>query len=79
VSPIFAATAGYRRSKRQYFFRAFHAGDKDGSVCRADSVSGSPALVPAAIEAVKQWKYQPYLMGGEQIEVETSVAISFRL
>jgi TonB family protein len=53
--------------------------DKDGKVYTADSVSGPPSLVPASIEAVKQWKYQPYLIGGEPIEVETTVEISFAL
>ena len=51
--------------------------DKDGNVYKADGVSGSPALVPAAIEAVRQWKYQPYLINGNWVEVETTVEISF--
>ena len=51
--------------------------DKGGSVYKTDIVSGPPALVPAAIGAVKKWKYQPFLMGGEGIEVETTVEISF--
>jgi len=53
--------------------------DKGGSVYKADNLSGPPVLVPAAIEAVKQWKYQPYLMGGEPTEVETTAEVSFRL
>ena len=40
-------------------------------------MSGTPVLVPAAVEAVKQWKYQPLLIGGEAIEVETTVEIGF--
>jgi periplasmic protein TonB len=51
--------------------------DKNGGVLNANYVSGPPLLVPAAIEAVKQWKYQQYLIGGEAIEVETMVEISF--
>jgi TonB family protein len=52
--------------------------DKSGGVSNADYESGRPDLAPAAIEAVKQWKYQPYLLnGGEAIEVETTVEISF--
>jgi len=53
--------------------------DKGGSVYKTDIVSGTPVLVPAAVEAVKQWKYQPLLIGGEAIEVETTVEISFTL
>lgn len=53
--------------------------DKGGSVYKAEYVSGPPMLVPAAIEAVKQWKYQPYLIGGEPVEVETTAEIRFTL
>src|SRR6202167_506223 len=53
--------------------------DKNGGVLNVDYVSGPLAQVPAAIEAVKQWKYQPYLLNGEAIEVESTVEISFTL
>jgi len=51
--------------------------DKDGSVYKAEGVSGPPELVPAAVEAVKQWKYQPYVLNGEAVEVETTAEITF--
>ena len=51
--------------------------DKKGGVLDADYVSGPMGLGSAAIEAVKQWKYQPYLLNGEPVEVETTVEISF--
>jgi TonB family protein len=51
--------------------------DKNGGVLNADYVSGPPVLVAAAIEAIKQWKYQPYLLNGVLVEVETTVEISF--
>jgi TonB family protein len=53
--------------------------DKDGNVFQAEKVSGADLLVPAAIEAVKQWKYKPYLLNWEPwepIEVSTTVEIS---
>jgi TonB family protein len=53
--------------------------DKGGNVYKVKNVSGPPVLVPAAIEAVKQWKYQPYLLNGEATEVESTVEISFTL
>jgi TonB family protein len=53
--------------------------DKGGSVYKADNVSGPSSLAPAAIEAVKQWKYQRYVMGGVPVEVVTTVEISFTL
>ena len=51
--------------------------DKGGNVYKVENLSGPPVLVPAAIEAVKQWKYQPYLLNGEAIEVESTVEIGF--
>jgi protein TonB len=36
-------------------------------------------LVPAAMDAVKQWKYKPYLLQGTPVEVETLVQINFML
>ena len=46
---------------------------KDGNVLNARKVSGPDNLVPAAVEAVRKWKYRPYLLNGEPIEVDTTV------
>lgn len=48
---------------------------KDGSVVEAVKVTGPDELGPLAVEAVKQWKYRPYLLNGEPVGVETSVEI----
>jgi TonB family protein len=53
--------------------------DKDGNVYNAEKVSGPDALVPAASAAVKQWKYQPYVLNGTSAEVETTVDLRFPL
>jgi len=53
--------------------------DKEGKVQRLQVVSGHPLLVPAAIEAVKQWRYKPYLVSGQPVEVETTVTVTFRV
>lgn len=52
---------------------------KSGDIGTVRLVSGHPVLAPAAIEAVKQWKYQPYLSNGEPVEVTTDVQINFSL
>jgi protein TonB len=52
---------------------------KDGSIENLRLVSGHPMLAPAAIEAVKQWKYKPYFLNGEPVEVETQVTVIFSL
>ena len=52
---------------------------KDGSIQNLQLISGHPMLAPAAIEAVKQWKYKPYLLNGEPVEVDTQVQVNFTL
>ena len=45
--------------------------DQAGNVANIQFVSGHLSLAPPAIEAVKQWKYKPYLLNGTPVEVET--------
>jgi len=52
---------------------------KDGSIQNLHVISGHPMLVPSAIEAVKQWKYRPYILNGEPVEVETTITVNFTL
>jgi TonB family protein len=52
---------------------------KDGSVETATSVSGDPQLAPAAIQAVKKWKFRPFTAKGQPLEVETQVTVPFVL
>jgi TonB family protein len=53
--------------------------DKEGNVSNIQLISGHPILAPAAIDAVKQWKYRPYLLNGAPVEVETQVQVNFTL
>jgi len=52
---------------------------KEGTIQNLQLISGHPMLAPAAIEAVKQWKYRPYLLNGEPVEVDTQVQVNFTL
>jgi protein TonB len=52
---------------------------KDGSIQNLHLISGHPMLAPSAIEAVKQWKYKPYILNGEPVEVETTITVNFTL
>jgi protein TonB len=52
---------------------------KDGTIQNLQLISGHPMLAPAAIEAVKQWRYKPYLLNGEPVAVETQVDVNFSL
>ncbi len=52
---------------------------KDGAVRNLVVASGHPLLVPAAMDAVKQWVYQPTLFNGEPVEVMTQIDVNFAL
>ncbi len=52
---------------------------KDGTIQNLQLISGHPMLAPAAIEAVRQWRYKPYLLNGEPVAVDTQVIVNFNL
>ena len=52
---------------------------KSGDVENVQLYRGHPMLATAAIDAVKQWKYKPYLLNGQAVEVETRVTVNFTL
>jgi TonB family protein len=52
---------------------------KDGRITKVQPVSGPPLLRQAAIDAVRQWVYQPTLLNGQPVEVVTQVDVSFNL
>jgi periplasmic protein TonB len=51
----------------------------NGEIENLQLVSGHPMLVPAALAAVKQWRYKPYLLNGQPVEVETTITVIFAL
>ena len=53
--------------------------DKDGTVGNLHVISGPMELIPSAMKAVEQWRYQPYLINNEPVEVETQVQVIFQL
>ena len=52
---------------------------KDGTISDLQLVSGHPMLAQAALDAVKKWKYRPYLKDGQAVEVETTITVNFAL
>ena len=52
---------------------------KDGKVQNLQVVSGHPMLIKAAIDAVTQWRYGPYSLNGEPVEVDTQINVNFTL
>jgi len=53
--------------------------DEHGNVVQARAVSGHPVLIPAALSAVLQWKYEPTLLNGTPVAVEMEVTVHFSL
>jgi periplasmic protein TonB len=53
--------------------------DKDGSVVEVQYVSGPPLLMRSAMDAVKQWRYQPTTLNGEAVQVDTTISVVFTL
>jgi len=52
---------------------------KTGTITAVKVISGEQLLTKAAVDAVKQWKYKPYLLNGEPVEIQTQVTINFKL
>jgi protein TonB len=77
VQPVYPPLARQARIQGQVLLRAQIS--KDGSIENLQLISGHPMLVQSALDAVKQWKYKPYLLNGEPVEVDTEVQVNFTL
>jgi TonB family protein len=77
VAPIYPPLARQARIQAPVVLKVLIS--KSGDVEKVQLVSGHPMLAPAAIEAVKQWKYKPYLVNGDPVEVATTVTVNFTL
>jgi len=77
VAPQYPPEAGRARVEGTVVLMAVIG--KDGSVQDVRVESGLPLLAQAAIDAVKQWRYRPYLLNGEPVEVDSRITINFTL
>ena len=76
VEPVYPRIAVLTGVQGQVKLHAIIA--RDGSVQSLNAISGHPLLVRAALEAVEQWRYRPYVLNGEAVEVETFITVNFR-
>jgi protein TonB len=53
--------------------------DDEGNVGRVELISGNPMLAPAAMDAVLEWTYRPFVLNGVAVPVETTVQVQFAL
>jgi len=77
VAPKYPPEAGRARIEGTVVLMAVIG--KDGTVRDVRVESGLPLLAQAAIEAVKQWRYRPYLLNGEPVEIDSQITINFNL
>ncbi len=77
VKPNYPPLARQARIQGSVVLQAVIA--KDGTIQNLRLVGGHPMLAPSAIEAVKQWRYKPYFLNGEPVEVETQITVNFTL
>jgi periplasmic protein TonB len=52
---------------------------KDGNITAVKLISGDSILARAAIDAVKQWKYKPYYLDDQPVEIQTQITVKFKL
>jgi TonB family protein len=52
---------------------------KKGDISAVKILSGDPGLARAAADAVKQWKYKPYMLDGSPVEIQTQITVNFKL
>jgi len=77
AQPIYPPLARSARIQGQVFLRAIIS--RTGTIENLQAISGHPMLIPAALDAVRQWRYRPYVLNGEPVEVETQVTVNFSL
>jgi len=77
VEPVYPRMLITNRIEGKVELRAVIA--KDGTIQSLEVLSGNPLFVRAAREAIEQWRYQPTMLNGEPVEVETIITVVFTL
>jgi protein TonB len=77
VQPAYPALARSARIQGVVVLQAVIG--KQGNIENLRLISGHPMLAPAAIDAVRQWRYRPYILNNDPIEVETQITVNFAL
>jgi periplasmic protein TonB len=77
VQPIYPPLARAARIQGAVHLRAIIS--RNGTIANLQAIDGHPMLIGAAIDAVRQWRYRPYILNDEPVEVETQVTVNFSL
>ena len=76
VEPVYPRIAAISGIQGQVKLHAIIG--RDGRIQSLNAISGHPLLLRAAIDAVEQWRYRPYILNGEAVEVETMITVNFK-
>jgi len=76
VPPVYPAIA--KQVGREGSVQLLATIDKYGQIKKVQALSGDALLTKAAIDAVREWEYRPYLLNGQPVEIETQITIVFR-
>jgi periplasmic protein TonB len=77
VPPVYPALS--RQMRVQGSVELLASIGKDGSITKVSALSGDAVLARAAIDAVKQWKYKPYYLDDQPVEIQTQITVNFKL
>lgn len=77
VEPLYPAIAKIAGVQGPVLVKALIS--REGRIAQEQVVSGSRLLAPAALDAIRQWRYRPYYLNGEPVEVETEITVNFVL
>lgn len=76
VEPVYPRMAILANMQGEVRLHALIA--RDGTIQSLSVSSGPPILTQAALDAVRQWRYRPYILNGQAVEVETFITVNFR-
>jgi protein TonB len=77
IAPVYPPTA--LKLRKQGAVELLATVSKTGTITKIQVLQGESILAQAAVDAVRQWKYRPFLLNTEPVEIETQITINFKL
>jgi protein TonB len=77
ITPVYPAIARQVRAQGAVILQATIS--RNGTIQNLEVISGPALLARAALDAVRQWRYRPYMLNNEPVEVETQITVNFTL
>ena len=77
IAPVYPSAA--LQLRKQGAVELMATISKTGAITKVSVLSGDAMLAKAAVDAVRQWKYRPFLLNAEPVQIETQITINFRL